>query len=49
MGNREIFDAWITKWALTRGIYKIEVKNCFSIDSNMVSYQSGNEEKDVIY
>ncbi len=31
------FKAWISKYALTTGIFEVEVEDCFSIDPNMVA------------
>lgn len=35
-GARTRFIVWVTKWALTKGVYQIEVEDCFDTSSKMV-------------
>lgn len=39
--DREVFMAWITKYALTEGILKMQVEDCFNISPDMVSKVNG--------
>jgi hypothetical protein len=49
---REIFTAWITKYALTEGILKMKVRDCFDISADMVvkvdgqGYEQAFHDKD---
>jgi hypothetical protein len=37
MTERTRFIAWITKYALTEGIYSVDVEDCFNISEKMVT------------
>lgn len=36
MSKREQFTAWVTKYALTEGILKMQVEDCFGVSPDMV-------------
>ena len=37
MTERTQFTAWISKYALSQGIYAVEVEDCFDVASDMVA------------
>lgn len=39
--NREKFTAWITKYALTKGVFSVRVEDCFDISETMVKSLEG--------
>jgi hypothetical protein len=38
---RQRFTAWVTKYALTEGILKLQVEDCFDISADMVKKVNG--------
>lgn len=37
----EKFTAWITRYALTKGIQKVQAESCFDISENMIVVREG--------
>jgi hypothetical protein len=44
MSERTKFMVWVTKYALTDGIMKMQVEDCFNIDPDMVRKINGPQQ-----